>query len=108
MGTEKIKKTLSIFVKRVKEKYSPHKIILFGSYAYGDAREYSDIDIVVVADKYKEKTLFGSAVEMHELISDLEPDINVIAITPKEEKNSAEFPTIRNALLHGVLLSTRT
>lgn len=30
--------------------YSPDKIILFGSHAYGSPNEYSDIDVLVVKD----------------------------------------------------------
>ncbi len=106
MGTEKIKRTLSVFVKRVNKKYSPHKIILFGSYARGEAKESSDVDVLIVADNYEKKKWFDRSVEFHKLTSDLEPDINVIAITPDEEKKSTKFPTIQNALTSGILLST--
>jgi len=43
---------LKEFVKRVKEKYGGkiEKIILFGSYARGEAKEESDIDILIVGD----------------------------------------------------------
>ncbi len=33
----------------------PHKIILFGSYAYGEPNEDSDLDICVVQKDYKNK-----------------------------------------------------
>ena len=35
--------------------YEPDKIILFGSYAIGNATESSDLDILVISDKEKEK-----------------------------------------------------
>ncbi|MHA1694019.1 MAG: nucleotidyltransferase domain-containing protein [Candidatus Helarchaeota archaeon] len=35
------------------EKFSPCKIILFGSRARGDHLENSDIDLIVISDKFK-------------------------------------------------------
>jgi predicted nucleotidyltransferase len=37
-------------VKRIVDGYSPDKIILFGSYAYGTPTEDSDIDLFIVKD----------------------------------------------------------
>ena len=34
----------------IAQKFSPDKIILFGSYAYGDPRPWSDVDLLVVMD----------------------------------------------------------
>ena len=37
-------------VNQIVEKFNPQRIILFGSYAYGDLRPESDIDLLVVMD----------------------------------------------------------
>ena len=37
-------------VNRIKEVYTPEKIILFGSFAYGNPDEESDIDLLIVKD----------------------------------------------------------
>lgn len=36
------------FVHRLVEEYEPEKVILFGSYAYGEATDDSDVDLLVV------------------------------------------------------------
>ncbi len=36
------------FVRQVAERFQPEKIILFGSYAYGQPNEDSDVDILVI------------------------------------------------------------
>jgi uncharacterized protein len=36
------------YARLVAEKFDPEKIILFGSYAYGEPHEWSDVDILVV------------------------------------------------------------
>lgn len=46
---EKInQRTISSFARQVAKQFHPHKIILFGSYAYGKPTEDSDVDILVV------------------------------------------------------------
>ncbi len=37
-------------VEQIVEKFQPEKIILFGSYAYGQPRPESDVDLLVVMD----------------------------------------------------------
>jgi predicted nucleotidyltransferase len=36
------------YARRIAEKFDPDKIILFGSYAYGQPDEWSDVDLLVV------------------------------------------------------------
>ncbi len=36
--------------RRIAEKFDPEKIILFGSYAYGDPKPWSDVDLLVVME----------------------------------------------------------
>jgi predicted nucleotidyltransferase len=38
------------FSRAVAQKFRPRKIILFGSYAYGNPDEASDVDLLVVKD----------------------------------------------------------
>ncbi|MCC6300635.1 MAG: nucleotidyltransferase domain-containing protein [Anaerolineales bacterium] len=46
---EKIsQKDISSFAQRVVRRFNPDKIILFGSYAYGEPTRDSDVDILVV------------------------------------------------------------
>src|SRR5687768_11158115 len=43
-------KAIDQVVKQIVEKYKPQKIILFGSYARGNPRPESDVDMLVVMD----------------------------------------------------------
>ena len=43
-------RTIRAVAKRIAEKFQPEKIILFGSYAYGQPRPESDVDLLVVMD----------------------------------------------------------
>jgi predicted nucleotidyltransferase len=45
---EEVKKMLAEIVEKLKSEYKPLKIILFGSYAYGNPTEDSDIDLLIL------------------------------------------------------------
>ncbi|GCC10141.1 nucleotidyltransferase domain protein [archaeon] len=66
---QKIEKTLKEFVNMVMEKYEDRveKIILFGSYARGEGKEESDIDVLVITttDRFEmQKNLSEIAVDV--------------------------------------------
>lgn len=50
---EPVSKTLPLAVKRIAETLHPEKIILFGSYAYGNPTPDSDVDLLVVMQNQK-------------------------------------------------------
>ncbi|MEK6808968.1 MAG: nucleotidyltransferase domain-containing protein [Nanoarchaeota archaeon] len=50
-----IKIILSEIVEKLKKEYKPLKIILFGSYAHGNPREDSDIDLLILKNTNKRR-----------------------------------------------------
>ena len=42
------RRAIEDMARRIAERFDPERIILFGSYARGDARENSDVDLLVV------------------------------------------------------------
>ena len=42
-------------VRRIVEGYAPDRIILFGSYAYGEPTEHSDLDLLIIKEKAEAK-----------------------------------------------------
>ncbi|MBI3015522.1 MAG: nucleotidyltransferase domain-containing protein [Candidatus Tectomicrobia bacterium] len=71
-------------VRRIIEGYQPLKVILFGSYAYGEATEDSDIDLLIV--KETPERFIDRWVAVRELIADPErrTPVEPIVITPDE------------------------
>ena len=47
---DRIKKIIEEMVEKIVAAYEPLKIILFGSYAYGEPDEDSDIDLLIIKD----------------------------------------------------------
>ena len=52
---EEIKIILSEIVEKLKREYNPLKIILFGSYAYGNPMKDSDIDLLILKNTEKRR-----------------------------------------------------
>ncbi len=48
--TEDYKKIINEIVNKIAEKFSPLKVILFGSYAYGNPTKDSDIDLLTIKE----------------------------------------------------------
>jgi uncharacterized protein len=43
------------FSRAVAREFHPHKIVLFGSYAYGKPSAYSDVDLLVIMPRTRER-----------------------------------------------------
>lgn len=71
-------------VQQIVANFAPKKVILFGSRAYGQPEANSDIDLLVVTDALKTRSVF----ERHRAVSDLFPDrrfaLDVLVRTPQE------------------------
>lgn len=51
--SEDIKNIIRKFVNMISDEFPVRSLYLFGSYAKGNPREYSDIDIAVVSDNFE-------------------------------------------------------
>lgn len=51
-------KMLQNMTRRIVEEFQPEKIILFGSHAYGQPEFHSDIDLLVVTNRHRRKSVF--------------------------------------------------
>lgn len=71
-------------VRRIVEGYRPLKVILFGSYAYGEPTDDSDLDLLIV--KETAERFIDRWVAVRELIADPERRVPVapIVVTPGE------------------------
>ena len=74
--------TVEDVVRRLVEEYHPDRIILFGSHATGQAREGSDIDLLVV--KETDKRPIDRRIEAERLLSDRQIPLDIQVYTPRE------------------------
>lgn len=88
---------------RIAEIFHPDKIILFGSYAYGTAQQYSDVDLLVILP-FKEKNFRKSLEIMNRVKPEFMTDILARSPEDVEMRYSAGDPLIREALDKGKVL----
>jgi len=83
----KIQTELSRWIGILKERYNPEKIILFGSFANGKIKEWSDVDLVIIKN-IKKPFLERSK----EVLLLLQPKVGVdiLVYTPNEFKRLSE------------------
>ncbi len=81
-GFPPVAKTLPQAIKRIVTKLKPEKIILFGSYAYGNPTPDSDVDLLVIM-KTKAKEI-DRYVIVSNLLYPREFPVDIIVKTPKE------------------------
>jgi predicted nucleotidyltransferase len=82
VGFPPVSKTLPQAVKKIAETLKPEKIILFGSYAYGNPTPDSDVDLLIVM-----KTKGSYKENLHAVSMLLYPrpfPVDIIIKTPKE------------------------
>jgi len=91
---------------RIVREFQPERIILFGSYAYGQPRPDSDVDLLVVLPF--EGKAFRKSVEILNRIS---PEFSVDLLARRPEDTARRYaegdPLIREALDHGKVLYER-
>jgi len=80
-----VEQALNQLVKRLKENLGPLDVYLFGSFAKGDWLEDSDIDIVVVSDRFEGKSM-PERINLVRRLASESLAFEILAYTPKELK----------------------
>jgi uncharacterized protein len=95
--------TIHALVHAIAEKFRPQRIILFGSYAYGNPRPESDVDLLVVMS-----TPLGEIQQALEIRQYLNPlfGVDILVYTPQrlEQRLSWGDSFLREILERGVIL----
>ncbi len=94
-------------VQRILEVAQPEKIILFGSYARGDATEHSDIDILII--QHSDLPRHKRATPIRLALLGLFPSKDIVVYTPEEVEDwkTASTSFIASVLREGRVLYER-
>ena len=83
---------ISDFRKAIESKgVKPQKILLYGSYATGDYRPESDIDLVVISEDFEGKSYWQRIDLLSDAIYKVFQPIEAVAMTPQEWENGNSF-----------------
>lgn len=100
-------KIQEIAQKIVKE-FQPEKIILFGSWAWGEPHEWSDVDLFIV--KESDKKRWEREYELRrKLIGNKFPPLDLLIYTPREvtQRVTIDDLFVRDVTEHGKILYER-
>lgn len=108
VGFPPVEKTLPGAIQRIVAELKPEKIILFGSYAYGNPTPDSDVDLLVIMNtKAKEVDRY---VAVSNLLYPRQFPVDILVKTPKEieaeRKKRGNF-FLREILTKGKVLYAR-
>ena len=81
---EEARKILDDIVSRLRQDYEPEQMILFGSYAYGEPTDDSDIDLLII--KNTSESPLKRWINVRKLVSDLRWGFafSPLVVTPSE------------------------
>ncbi len=90
-GDGQMRVVIQEIVRRLVAEYTPQKVVLFGSYAYGEPDEDSDIDLLIIKDT-SERFLERSA-RVRKVVAGAHRRIpfEPIVLTPQELKQRLEI-----------------
>lgn len=92
------------FVLRVKKRFQPKEVLLFGSRARGNHWKRSDYDIAIISEKFKGVNFRKRIIMVYELIT--KPlNIEILCYTPEEfERRKDELCIVKRIFKEGVPL----
>ena len=103
---ERIEEILKEIVEKLKVEYGPIKIILYGSYAHGNPRDDSDIDLLILKDTNERRV--ERFVQVKRIIYNPERKISIspLIYSPAElnERLRMEDDFIKEILNTGIIL----
>lgn len=77
-------------VERLVAAANPSKVILFGSYARGDATEDSDLDLMVIEKEVANK--FEEMIRLHRAVGDVGIGVDVLVYSDMEAARRSQVP----------------
>lgn len=104
--TKNTNKIIANITEKIRDDYKPDKIILFGSYAYGNPRKDSDIDLLII--KKTKARHIDRSIRIREILKEENRFVAIepLVYTPKEINKRVELEDdfIKTILEKGVVL----
>ncbi|MBW2195491.1 MAG: nucleotidyltransferase domain-containing protein [Deltaproteobacteria bacterium] len=84
LSKDRLDKIVKGFVSRLTSEIAVEEVILFGSYAHGSAREYSDIDLAIISDSFQDKTRIENMQYLSRIAADYNSLVEALPFTAEE------------------------
>ncbi len=91
---------LELITECIAREYEPDKIILFGSWARGDPRADSDIDLLVISDHEKELPRYKRGLDVRLMLSQFKSPKDILFYT---HEDIARWQDVPQTFVHTVM-----
>jgi len=107
MVPKEIRRTVAAFRRRLgKEGITAEKVILYGSYARGDSRDYSDIDVAVVSPQFG-RDRFKEGLRLRAIAATVDCRIEPVPVSSRAYSRDTWIPLIWAIRTQGVEIKLR-
>ncbi|MDY6839818.1 MAG: nucleotidyltransferase domain-containing protein [Thermodesulfobacteriota bacterium] len=89
------------FVSRLSSEMPVEGVILFGSYAYGNPEEHSDIDLAIISDWFQGKTRIENMQHLSRIAARYNSLIEAYPFTAEEYRNLDHRTLLASIVKHG-------
>ena len=101
------RESLAVYLKRIRAAFKELRVILFGSRARGDAREWSDYDLLLISPSFEGVRDHDRLVHAGQLMLGTGLDIDTICLTPEEfERRRHGISIVGEAAKEGIDLAS--
>lgn len=80
------------------------RTILFGSFAYGKAIKDSDVDLIILSDKFAEFSDDERLCLLYRLSVGFPYNLHVYGLTEEELEDSSSLTTLGEVKMHGIVI----
>jgi predicted nucleotidyltransferase len=87
LSEDQIDEIIKGFIERLKQEIPIKEIILFGSYAHGKPKKYSDIDLAVISDWFEGRPKIENMQYLSRIAANYNSLIEALPFTEKEYIN---------------------
>ena len=87
LSEDQVTRVIRGFVTELRREIPIEEFILFGSYAHGNAKEHSDIDVAVISDWFKGKPRIENMQYLSRVAAAYNSLIEVLPFTEEEYRN---------------------
>ena len=101
LSEDQLNKIVSGFIEELRREIPIKEIFLFGSYAKGNPREYSDIDLAVISDFFKGKPRIENMQYLSRLAASYNSLIEALPFTEEEYRNLDKRSFLASIVLSG-------
>ena len=105
MDFQKIKPAVKQYLNKLKRKLPFEEVILFGSFAEGKAREDSDVDLIILSDKFSQMTDDERLRVLYRQSVGFPYNLHVYGLTAKEFQSASPLTTLGEIKDKGIRIS---